>query len=648
MATLEELLALDQELQAQSPVQAATQSASIDELLSIQSELDQPAFDLETFSPGGEIGGVIQDPPPVEEPGIADQIKAISEVALTMLTGAVPGTAGQLGGTFEQLSKEILSGEFGSAEAAERIAANAQLRAGQGTIAPSSKLGKERLGQLGEVLQPLTAIAPLAAEIGAAARAAQPAVAVSTREAMQALTSKFGKNINLIDQKTGLPTPVLDKALAKRGIDFGSIIDDIDTLPVIQGRKSADQVVDQIVTRKIKSGATDNFLADIRLEQGKIVPDVLGAELQRQGFRKGDVSAAKGANQPTKRDMNQMLKMTRQILADTSKSKEFRPTDIPGDHVLGRFKFIRGKADDLRNDLDKLASKPSRIGTNLLEGPGTVRGLKGLEINTSNIENAVSNNLSKLGIAIPDNVTDVVSALKDKSVFIGSQISKDPTSQKIIRDVVDLLAEPGSDALRAHKIKRQLDRMIDFNKKSATGLTEAGKDFAKSMRQSLNETIRDVSPQYASINDKLSNAIGTMNEFQRVLGGSIDVFKPGASKAIGTDLRGLLSNRKSRVALDNSLDDIDRTARNLGASFDVDARDLTQFANTLDDRFGAVARTSLGGVVESGIKQAARGQSGLVDLAVGAAAKKIEKGLGINDKSALDAMQKLLRRKESR
>ena len=47
-------------------------------------------------------------------------------------------------------------------------------------------------------------------------------------------------------------------------------------------------------------------------------------------------------------------------------------------------------------------------------------------------------------------------------------------------------------------------------------------------------------------------------------------------------------------------------------------------------------------------RQAARGQSGLVDLVVGAGARKLEQARGINDKSALDAMQKLLRRKESR
>ena len=53
MATLDELLAIDQELQTSD--QAPTQGATIDQLLSIQSELDQPGFDLESFDPAGPI-----------------------------------------------------------------------------------------------------------------------------------------------------------------------------------------------------------------------------------------------------------------------------------------------------------------------------------------------------------------------------------------------------------------------------------------------------------------------------------------------------------------------------------------------------------------------------------------------------------------
>jgi len=275
-------------------------------------------------------------------------------------------------------------------------------------------------------------------------------------------------------------------------------------------------------------------------------------------------------------------------------------------------------------------------------------GLKGLNINTSKVEDGVISGLEKLNLNIPDEVLAdtrlLPQLLKDKRVFIGSSISKDKTSQRVIKDVVDLLSEPGSDARRAHILKKQLDSLIDFNKKSSQGLTESGRTFAKSIRSALNESIRAVSPQYAKVNDELSLSIQTMNDFQKVLGPSIDIFAPGASKAVGQDLRGLLSNRKSRVTLENSMNSLEETANSLGGNFKSDVKQLVQFANTLDNRFGAVADKSLKGEFTSALQQAARGKAAVADLATRKAAEKVEKLRGINDTNAFNIMQKILKR----
>jgi len=456
------------------------------------------------------------------------------------------------------------------------------------------------------------------------------------------LTEKLGRNIGLIDSNTGLPTPVFEKALRRRGLDFGSVVNDVDSLPVVSGRRSADQVVEQITRRKLLDGATDDGLAVLRLQGNSIVSDELGEEALKQGFRAGDVAAAKAPNRNTKNIMSEMLNMNRQILSNSSKAQDFRPTDEVGNQVMSKFSFIRGKADALRNDLDNIANKAGGADPTRLSGPGVSRGLKGLEINGGKVEDSVLSGLRKLNLNISDDILNdtrlLPQMLKDKGAFIGSDISKDRTSQRVIKDVIDLLSEPGTDALRAHKLKRQLDSLIDFNKKSSQGLTEAGRNFAKDIRFSLNQVIREVSPQYAKINDELSLSIQTMNEFQRVLGPSIDVFSPGARKAVGQDLRGLLSNRKSRVSLENSINGINDTAQKLGGDFDVNIKDLVQFANTLDDRFGAVAKNSLKGEVESVVNEGVR------LTAVKKVAQQAEKLRGINDTNAFNVMQKILKR----
>ena len=461
------------------------------------------------------------------------------------------------------------------------------------------------------------------------------------------MSERLGRNSALINPETGLPMPAFENALKKRGLEFGSIADDIESLPVVSGRRSADQVVERIIMRKLLTGATDDSLASIKLGGSRIVADDLGEEALKQGFRAGDVSATKAMTGNTKTDALEMLKMNRQILADSSKVQDFRPTDVVGKNVLERFNFVRGKADKLRLDLDNIANKSS-VNDRALSGAGVSPGLKGLNINTSNVEDGVITGLQKLNLNIPEDILSdtriLPELLKDKNVFVGSSISKDKTSQRVIRDVVDLLSEPGSDARRAHILKKQLDSLIDFNKKSAQGLTESGRNFAKSIRFELNSAIRAVSPQYARINDDLSSSIQSMNDFQRVLGPSIDIFAPGASKAIGQDLRGLLSNRKSRVKLENSINSLEATANQLGGRFRSDVKQLVQFANTLDNRFGAVADKSLKGEITSSLEQASRGQAGVFDLAVKKVAEKAEKLRGINDTNAFNTIQKILKR----
>ena len=498
-----------------------------------------------------------------------------------------------------------------------------------------SEVGREVGGETGALVGSIAA--PIAGVVAA------KGLASGGKAIAEKLTAKFGKNIELINMETGLPTPALESALKRKGLTFGSIIDDVDNLPALTGDKTPDEIVHQIMVRKLKSGASDNALAIVKLG-GKtgteIVADEQGIEAVRQGFRQGDVAAAKTTNIATKREMEKMVAINRKILANTSEALNSHPADVAGKNMMEQFDFIRGKADRLRSDLERISTKSGLADPTKLEGPGTVRGLKGLEINRGPIEDALNEQLDKYLIKVSSRSATGKPTLD----FMGSDISKDKTSQKIINDVIDLLDEPaGADAFRAHHLKRQLDTMLDFNKKSASGLTDAGKKFVGKIRTALNDSIRKVSPAYAKINDDLSMSIESLNEFQRVLGPSIDVFEDGASKAVGQDLRGLLSKRKSRVALENAVNSIDETSRKLGGSFDTRVKDLVQFANTLEDRFGAVARTSLKGELESVAGQVARGKGGMIDLAVSKAAKEAEKLRGINDENAFNAMQKILK-----
>lgn len=464
----------------------------------------------------------------------------------------------------------------------------------------------------------LLGFGPAVAGTTAAARGATRVATRGVQTAAEAISSI--RRPQLVDVNTGLPTPAFSRALESKGLTVDNLIDGIPDLPSDVTPK---QAVNLVIKDKLIAGARDDALAPFNLSRiGAVQDDIIANEALRQGFQRGDVQAAKTASNATKVGMRDMLKKTRQIKANSSLANEFRPTDVIGTSVLKRFTHIRESANTARLELDNIAKTR----------------LEFVAINADGVRNNFLSEMDRLDVGVD------TSTIPPKLDFEGSLISKDRTSQRVIKDVVDLLSEPRApDALRAHKLKRQLDNLIDFRKKAVGGLTEAGRNVAKSIRKSLNDSIREVSDEYAAVNDILSESIGTLDEFQRVLGPSIDVFKEGAEKAIGQDLKGLISNRKSRVRLENSVNSLDKTAKNLGGQFDDDVADLVSFAEVLDDKFGVIAKGGFKGQAASAFKQAAEGREGIKAAVIERGAEAVEKARGINEQNAFKAMQELLR-----
>ena len=430
----------------------------------------------------------------------------------------------------------------------------------------------------------------------------------------------------------GRPTRELEVVLDRQGLTFDNLTDTAKAeIPEIADKKllriggKADraEAAENALIEQIKSGGSDDALATLKVVNNRIAPDKIGAEAVKQGFEPGLVQLVKTTNASTKAKMKDMLNLTKRIKANLRVSQDVgRPTDIVGDAVVDRIKFIRGSANDARLELNDIAKNE----------------LGGQSVNATRVIDRFQESMDKLDVRLIEGADGV-----PKPVFRESLISKDRTSQKVIKDLIDLMSEGSApDALRFHKMKRQLDNMIDFRKKSAGGLSEAGRNVLKDIRSSLNDAVREVNPRYAEVNDKLSSALTSLDDFKKVSGSTIDIFGEGSNKAIGQDLRGLMSNRKSRVNLENAVNNLDSTAANLGGLFNDNIKDLSTFANSLDDRFGAVAKTSLKGEVESAIRGGAR--DFVREKVVEKAAKGFENLRGVNEFSAFRSMEDLLSR----
>ena len=430
---------------------------------------------------------------------------------------------------------------------------------------------------------------------------------------------------------TGRPTKILRRELDRHGLNYDSLTPEAQSMiPAIADQSFISKAADisgpseQALIQQIKSGGRDDALAGVRVVRDKVVPDIAGVEALKQGYAPGFVQSVKTATGETKRGMGKMLDISRRIKATERLSLDIRPGNIVGESVSKRIKFIRNEANLARDELNDIAKQ----------------SLPGRTINPSTVTEQLQKSLADLDIRSTDGPNGV--PILD---FKRSMISKDKSSQRAIKDAVDLLSEGGSvDALRAHKLKRQLDNIIDFKKKSSAGLGDEGRKVLIDLRKALNKSVRDVDPDYARVNDTLHASLTALDDFQAVAGTKMDIFGEGANSAIGQKMRGLMSNIQSRVPLENAVNGLDATALKLGAEFGDDIKDLTMFANALDARFGNVAKTGFSGQIEQSINRVFN--QGLSQEIMGQAAGKVSQGVakmrGVNEFNAFEAMKDLI------
>ena len=134
-------------------------------------------FELGAVDPGGDP--LRQGPEtatgPQPEPSLEEFFEGATEARRGLIEGAIPGSMGYMYGVFEGLYNEIAAGQFGSKDAAQRIAENATLRASQATapFMPETETGKQIIGEVGEQLGRIPVIPTLAAESQVIAQSAK-------------------------------------------------------------------------------------------------------------------------------------------------------------------------------------------------------------------------------------------------------------------------------------------------------------------------------------------------------------------------------------------------------------------------------------------------------------------------------------------
>lgn len=170
------------------------------------------------------------------EPSLGEKIVGTGEAALTLGTGITGGAAGLIGGTLKGLAEQILSGQFGSQEAANLVEKSAMQGAQALTYMPRTQSGQEQVQAVGEVLQSVPPVIPVAAgAVAASTKMAAPAVAATasritapvvaaTKRAGQAVAKVAEPLREMVSGATAnRPTPGTPGSVGAAGVDIARL-----------------------------------------------------------------------------------------------------------------------------------------------------------------------------------------------------------------------------------------------------------------------------------------------------------------------------------------------------------------------------------------------------------------------------------------
>ncbi len=157
MATLQQLETALINADAAGDQDAARQIAAV---------LGRARQDLMNQVPDTEIPETVVRPP---EPTFGEQVIGAADAAASAVPMALFGGAGMIGGTLKGMAEQLLSGQFGTQQAADAVekAAMEGAEAFAAPFAPETQAGKDILQGAGEFLAQAVAATPFGAEIGA-------------------------------------------------------------------------------------------------------------------------------------------------------------------------------------------------------------------------------------------------------------------------------------------------------------------------------------------------------------------------------------------------------------------------------------------------------------------------------------------------
>lgn len=222
---------------------------------------------------------VIETIAPEPTQTVGDKIIGAGEAALSTVTGLTGGAVGMVGGTIGGLAGAILSGEFGTTDAANLVEQAAAQGAEKLTYAPRTISGQQQAQAVGEGLQQLVPLTPFGRELGVIAQSTKmgaPVAAARTAAAVEPV----------IAQAKAMAEPVIAKTKETASNIKARII------PPEQpptGAPSAGAA--GVAQAQLRQDIANEMPVPIKLTEGQKTRDFAQQQFERETFKNPELGA---------------------------------------------------------------------------------------------------------------------------------------------------------------------------------------------------------------------------------------------------------------------------------------------------------------------------------------------------------------------
>ncbi len=302
---------------------------------------------------------------------------------------------------------------------------------------------------------------------------------------------------------------------------------------------------------------------------------------------------------------------------------------------------MRGINREAGNRLDEAASDLKQFRVNF--DPSVNDFLRSLKNMGVNLGETSDDFLKKLNMG---NVNERKEALFTGSVFEGIEGAERVVDKVLKRMLSD---GRGMNAWDGHLLKKYLDTQVNFGADGAKikDVPEL-ETVLKQLRHNVDTTLDDSFDSYRLANDDYGKTVSVLNEFKRIMPNHVDLLDPSkeGSKAVGTELRSVMSNRQSRIPTLNLLADLDNVNSDFGVRFDDDLLTQIMYMDELERITGSSARTGIAGEMGKAIQGAyGAAKRSVTDTAADWLATKGEGAIfgEVSNKNLIKALDELLK-----